>query len=167
MSRKLPSSSPGTGLFFILLAGLLYAINTGQFRGEIGNLFLVFLSILFFSLFFFAKLSWAVLPAAFFLTSGLAIYFSSLSLNMQLLWPLYIFLPGASFIIIYLLSPVNRWALLPGLAIIATSIFYFIINIGFLPEKYYVYYNYLPPFLAAVIGLKIILFPAGKKKTKH
>ncbi len=167
MSPKPASSSLGTGLFFILLAGLLYAINTGQFRGEIGNLFLVFLSILFFSLFFFAKQSWAVLPAAFFLTSGLAVYLSFLPLEMQLFWPVYILLPGASFIIIYLLTPVNKWALFPGLVIVSISFFYFIINIGFLPEKYFVYYNYLPPFLAAGIGLKIILFPAGKKKHKH
>ena len=152
-------SSMGSGIFFILLGAFFYALNTGQFRGETGNLFMVFIGGLFLALYLLTGQEWAVYPGSFILVSGIAIYVTSQGLNLTLYWPLLILLPGLGFVIILILTPHNRWALLPGAATIAIALLFFAINFGLIPGGYDQYVSYLPPVGFTLWGFKLIIFP--------
>jgi hypothetical protein len=153
------NSGKGGGLFLLLLAAYFYAILGGFFKGEAGNLFLALTGGLFLALFLLARLDWAVYPGSFLLASGLAVYMASLEVNLDVYWPLFILFPGLGFLLILLLTPQNRWALLPGALTILAALFFFAVNFGLLPESSSLYITYLPPVLFLVWGLKLILFP--------
>lgn len=152
-------SSMGSGIFFLLLGAFFYALNTGQFKGDTGNLFMVFIGGLFLSLYFLTRQEWAVYPGSFILVSGIAIYITSQGLNLNIYWPLLILLPGLGFLIILILTPHNRWALLPGAVTILIALLFFAINFGLIPAGYENYVSYLPPVVFVLLGLKLIIFP--------
>ena len=152
-------SSMGSGIFFLLLGAFFYALNTGQFKGDTGNLFMVFIGGLFLALYFLTGREWAIYPGSFILVSGIAIYITSRGLNLTVYWPLLILLPGLGFVIILILTPHNRWALLPGAVTILIALLFFAINFGLIPQGYDNYVSYLPPVVFVLLGLKLIIFP--------
>ena len=157
--KKRSRSSLGSGFFFLLLGAYFYAILGGFFRGTAGNLFLAFTGGLFLALFLLTRLEWAVYPGSFLLVSGLILYITTLDINMDLYWPLFILLPGLGFILILIFTPHNRWALAPGALTLLTALFFFVVNLGVFPPGFSLYVTDLPPALLVLWGLKLILFP--------
>ncbi len=159
MAKQRKRSSLGSGLFFLLLGAYFYAILAGFFIGETGNLFMVFTGGLFLALFLLTRLEWAVYPGSFLLASGLILYITTMGLNMDIYWPLFILLPGLGFFLILIFTPYNRWALAPGAITVLVALFFFAVNIGLLPEGLSLYITYLPPTALVLWGFRLILFP--------
>ena len=159
MGKKRQKSTVGVGVFFMLLGAFFYALSSGLFKGEPGNLFMVFTGGLFLALYLLTKLEWAVYPGSFILTSGVVVYMASQGMDLNVYWPAFILLPGLGFILIVILTPHNRWALVPGFCIIAIAIYFFVINIGLMPDNISMYASYLPPAAFVIIGFKLVLFP--------
>lgn len=150
------------GLLLIALGVLALLGNIGL-ADVFGGSIVAIIGVLFLTLHYIGKQSWAIYPGAFITPVGIVVFLATRGLNMEVWWPLFVAAPGVSFLILRANGGWNRWATIPGTLLVVIAAIMFAFSSGTVSWLYIDVIGKAWPVALILVGLVLIVRSFGPR----